>query len=86
MIWLVNTDAIKPGEWLKVPTCDGVTLYVPLKGVVLSHTGHILRAPGGECEMHIQGDGNFVCYDTRNGRPPDVVRPYWASNTFLPGR
>jgi len=43
----------------------------------------LLRAPGGETETHMQGDGNLVTYDVRigltlDGRPTGWV-PLWAT-------
>ena len=38
-------------------------------------TGTILRAPGGQTELHMQGDGNLVTYDVRTS----PWTPLWSS-------
>lgn len=76
---------------------DKIRSHVPIELLINGHWRplslgssagtHKLVAPGGQAELHIQGDGNFVLYDTRTGSPDaGNVKPIWASNTFLPAR
>jgi hypothetical protein len=41
---------------------------------------NILVAPGGETELHMQGDGNLVVYDVRD---PDNWKVIWSSGSVM---
>lgn len=58
---------------------DRIQLVVPVEGApMIASPGTILRAPGGETELHMQGaDGNLVTYDVR--QTPWVA--LWSSAT-----
>lgn len=67
---------------------NGVVFNVPLLGQALAPIPALLRAPGGETELHIQGDGNLVVYDVRGPdgtREPDSRKwaVVWASHTGI---
>lgn len=59
---------------------DGVHFHVPVNVGDAAPTS-FLRSSDGRFELHMQGDGNLVIYDTTTS--PNW-RPIWASNSVVP--
>lgn len=53
-----------------------VPVIAPNLGGSSSLAPSCLRAPGGQCELHCQGDGNAVMYDVR----PNIIQPVGAND------
>lgn len=58
-------------------TARGIEFHVPVRGMAGTNPAppSILRAPGGQTELHMQGDGNLVTYDVRT----NPWTPLWSS-------